>query len=253
MLRKRVIPCLLLKGESLVKTIRFKKFSYIGDPVNTIRIFNELEVDELIFLDISATKEKRPPNIKIINEIADECFMPLTYGGGIRSLDDAKKIFNIGIEKIVVNSYAIETPDFISRLSAHFGNQSIIGGIDIKTNFRGKYEVYTHSGTKRSGINYLDWAVKLQELGAGELFINSIDKDGTWNGYDIDLIKNLTESVDIPVIASGGANSVNDIGKVLQEGGASASAVGSFVIYQSKGMGVLINFPDKKYLEKYVK
>ena len=206
MLKTRVIPCLLLKDESLVKTVKFGKYGYIGDTINTVRIFNELEVDELIFLDINATKQKKSPNIKILQEIADECFMPLAYGGGIRTIEDAKKIFSIGIEKIVINSYAMEKPEFINELAQYFGNQSIIGSIDVKKNIFGKYEVYTHSGSKKAKINPVEWAVKLEKLGAGELILTSIAREGTWKGYDTEITKEVSESVRIPVIANGGAS-----------------------------------------------
>ncbi len=249
MLKTRVIPCLLLKDESLVKTVKFGKYGYIGDPINTVRIFNELEVDELIFLDINATKQKKSPNIKILQEIADECFMPLAYGGGIRTIEDAKKIFSIGIEKIVINSYAMEKPEFINELAQYFGNQSIIGSIDVKKNIFGKYEVYTHSGSKKAKINPVEWAVKLEKLGAGELILTSIAREGTWKGYDTEITKEVSESVRIPVIANGGASSIEDMRKVVKNAGASAVALGSMVVYQQKGMGVLVNFPDKKKLE----
>ncbi len=249
MLQTRVIPCLLLENESLVKTVKFKKPGYIGDPINTVRIFNELEVDELIFLDITATKEGRKPNYKILQEISNECFMPLAYGGGVRTLEDAKKIFTIGFEKIAINSYAMENPKFVTELAEVYGNQAIIGSIDVKKNIWGKSTVVTHAGTKKSKISPIDWVKKLEEIGAGEILITSVDFEGTWGGYDIELTKKITEAVNIPVIAHGGAGSVMDIRKVIKEGNASAVALGSMVVYQSKGMGVLVNFPDRVKLE----
>jgi cyclase len=250
MLQTRVIPCLLLRDEALVKTVKFSKPGYIGDPVNTVRIFNELEVDELVFLDIFSSKDKQPINFKILREIADECFMPLAYGGGLRSLDDAKTIFKIGFEKLVINSYAYEDPSFITQVANYSGNQSVIGAIDVKKNFFGSYEIYSHSGTKKIKKNVVEWARELERLGAGELFINSIDNDGTWKGLDVQLIQQVSSAVDIPVIACGGASSVQDIGKAVKQGGASAVAVGSMVVYQGKDLGVLVNFPDKTELEK---
>jgi len=250
MLKTRVIPCLLLNGESLVKTVRFDKPSYIGDPINTVRIFNELEVDELIFLDIKATPEKRGPNFKILSEIANECFMPLSYGGGITKLQEVKEIFNIGLEKIAVNTYAFDDPDFISKIAYLYGSQSVIGAIDIKKNLFGKYEVFSNSGSKKMKKNPVEWAIELEKKGAGELLITSIDREGTWKGYDIALIKSITEAVNIPVIANGGASGITDIVEVVKNGGASAAALGSMVVYQQKGLGVLINFPDKIILEE---
>ncbi len=248
MIRTRVIPCLQLIEDSLVKTVRFKKYKYIGDPINTVRIFNELEVDELCLLDIRATVQKRSPNLKVLEEIANECFMPLSYGGGLRDFDTVKKIFTIGFEKVVVNSFAIEKPEFVTILSEHFGNQAIIGSIDLKKSLFGDYNIYINDGTKKVKLNPVEWAIKLEKLGAGELLITSIDKDGTWQGYDVEIINTISKEVKIPVIANGGAGKLQHIIDVLKNGKASAVAVGSMVVYQKKDMGVLINFPDKKYL-----
>lgn len=250
MLRTRVIPCLQLIDESLVKTIRFKKYNYIGDPINTIRIFNELEVDELAFLDIRASKQKRNPNLKLLSEIANECFMPLSYGGGVRDFDTARKIFQIGFEKIIVNTYAYENKEFIKKLAEHFGNQSVIISIDVKKNIFGNYGIYFYDGTKKVKYTVVEWAKIVEELGAGELLLTSINRDGTWEGYDTDIIKAVTESVNIPVIANGGAGNIEHIVKAVKKGGASAAGVGSMVVYQKKDMGVLVNFPDKLELER---
>lgn len=249
MLKTRVIPCLLLKKESLIKTVKFDKFGYIGDPINTVRIFNELEVDELVFLDIFATKDNRPPNFNMLQKIADECFMPLAYGGGLKTLDDVHKILNIGLEKVVINSYAIQNPTFITDVAKSFGSQSIIASIDIKKNFWGKYEVFSVSGKNKTKLNYVEWAQELENLGAGELLITSIDREGTWKGFDIDLIHKITDSVNIPVIANGGAGNINHIGEVVKNGQASAVALGSMVVYQGQDLGVLVNFPDRQLLK----
>lgn len=252
MLRNRIIPCLLLRNESLVKTVNFKKPSYIGDSINTVRIFNELEVDELVFLDIMATREKRGPNFQILQEISNECFMPLAYGGGIRNLDDIKKIFKIGFEKIAINSYAMENPSFVTEVANVFGSQSIIGSIDVRKNFWGKYEVITHCGTKKQRISPVDWAKRLEELGVGEIFLTAIHQEGTWNGYDIELIKLINDTVNIPIIANGGAGNLDHIHQAIHQGNVSAVALGSMVVYQNKGMGVLVSFPDKEKLEKVI-
>ena len=250
MLLTRVIPCLLLQDDSLVKTINFKKPGYIGDPVNTARIFNELEVDGLAVLDITATNKKRKPNFKILSELANECFMPLAYGGGICDFEDAKKIFQIGIEKIIINSYAFDRPAFITELAEHFGNQAVVASIDVKKNLFGKYQVYSNAGNKKQKVDVVTWAQELEKLGAGEILLTAIHQEGTWKGFDTDLIKSVTDAVDIPVIANGGASSINDIGKAVKQGNASAVSIGSMVVYQNKGMGVLVNFPDKIKIEK---
>lgn len=245
-----MIPCLQLVDQSLVKTIQFGKYSYIGDPINTVRIFNELEVDELCFLDIRATIEKREPNLKILKEIADECFMPLSYGGGIRDKETALNILSLGFEKIVLNTSAVDDPILISRIAEHSGNQSVIASMDVKKNLWGYYHVYSHDGTRKTKLEPVEWAIKLEQLGAGELLVTSMNRDGTWEGFDLEIIKRITDAVTIPVIANGGAGSVEHIGLVVQESGASAVALGSMVVYQKKNMGVLVNFPDKNELEK---
>jgi imidazole glycerol-phosphate synthase subunit HisF len=250
MLRTRIIPCLLLKDDSLVKTVNFKKPAYIGDPVNTARIFNELEVDELVLLDISATNNNRKPDFKILAELANECFMPLAYGGGINNFEDAKKIFKIGIEKIIINSATFTNPGLITQLSEHFGNQAIVVSIDVKKNMFGKYQVYSNSGTKKQKIKPVIWAKKLEQLGAGEILLTAIHQEGTWNGFDINIIDRISNAVNIPIIANGGASSISDIGKAVKEGQASAVSLGSMVVYQNKGMGVLVNFPDTEKLKR---
>ena len=250
MLKTRVIPCLLLKDESLVKTKKFKKYDYIGDPVNTVRIFNELEVDELMFLDIFASKENRVINFELLKDIANECFMPLSYGGNVKSLEDAKKIFEIGFEKIVINSNAFGNLDLVTQIANYFGNQSVVGSIDVKRGFFGKESVYSHHGSVKQKVDVVVWAKKLEDAGVGELLITSVQREGSWEGYDVELIKEVTDSVRVPVIANGGAGRIEHLGEVVKKGGASACAVGSLVVYQKKGMGVLVNFPNKKELER---
>lgn len=252
MLRTRVIPCLQLIDESLVKTVKFDKYGYIGDPINTVRIFNELEVDELCFLDIRATKEKRTPNFKILSEIANECFMPLSYGGGVRDLETAKKILSIGFEKIVINTSAYLNPNLISEIANYSGNQSVIGSIDFKKNIFGKYQVFTHDGTQKQSKDPVIWAKELEELGAGELLLTSMDNDGTWKGYDIDFLNRITSVVNIPVIANGGAGNLFHIKDVVKVANVSAVALGSMVVYQAEGLGVLVNFPDKDKLNTFL-
>ena len=249
MLRPRVIPTLLLRDQSLVKTVRFGSFVYIGDPRNTVRIFNELEVDELVFLDITATRDGREPNLDLLAQIADECFMPLAYGGGVRTFDQARAILGIGFEKVIVNSQAFEDPTFITRLAEHFGSQAIVASIDVKRDARGNPSVRTRSGTGTTGLEPVAWAREMERRGAGEILLTAIDREGTWMGYDLDLVASVTSAVDIPLIANGGAGSVQHIGEVIRAGGASAAAVGSMVVFQKQGMGVLVNFPSPVQLE----
>jgi cyclase len=250
MLRSRVIPSLLLLNNALVKTTKFKNASYIGDPINTVRIFNELEVDELVFLDIAATNDQRLPNLQLLTEIANECFMPLGYGGGLNNFQTVKEIFSIGFEKVILNSICYEEPSFVTHISEHYGNQAVVASVDVKKNIWGKYEVFSHSGKKKIKKNLLEWVIELEKLGAGEILLTSIDKEGTWSGFDLNLIKQVTEVVNIPVIAHGGAGIIQHIGEAIQQANASAVALGSMVVYQQQGMGVLVNFPGEMELNR---
>ena len=246
MLRTRIIPALLLRNESLVKTVRFGEFTYVGDPANTVRIFNELEVDELLFLDITASREMRSPNLNVLADIANECFMPLAYGGGIRSLDQAKAVFDIGFEKVAINTCAAENPALITQIASHYGSQALIASIDVKTGLFGKQTVRTLGGKRNTKLDPVEWAKEVAHLGAGEILLTSIDREGTWAGFDLDLIRRVTDAVSIPVIAHGGAGKFEDIRNVVNRANASAVALGSMVVFQKKGMGVLINFPAEK-------
>jgi cyclase len=243
MVCKRVIPCLLVQNGSLVKTIRFKKPSYIGDAINTVRIFNELEVDELILLDITATTSKSEPNFDLLKDIASECFMPLAYGGGVNTLEQAKKIIKIGYEKVIINSAAYSDKDLITQIADELGSQCVLGSIDVKKNLFGSYNVYSQSGKKKENVNPFEWAKELQELGAGEIMITSISQEGTWSGFDLELIEKITKQVDVPVIAHGGAGITQDITNVFKLD-VNAAAIGNMVVYQKKGMGVLINIKN---------
>jgi len=243
------MPCLLLKGRSLVKTVKFKDPAYIGDPINAVRIYNEKEVDELIFLDITATTAGKEPPYQVLHEIASECFMPVAYGGGIRRLEQIRDILNLGIEKVIINSYAFEDPGFISQAAEQFGSQAIVASIDVRKRLFGKYEVYTHSGRKATGLDPVIWAQKMEAMGAGEIMLTSIDRDGTQEGYDIDLVKKVSAAVNIPLIACGGAGKVEDFGLAVKEGGASACAAGSMVVYYGRNRAVLINFPTRQELD----
>jgi imidazole glycerol-phosphate synthase subunit HisF len=249
-LKTRVMPCLLLRGAGLVKTVKFKNPAYVGDPINTVRIYNEKEVDELIFLDITATPEGRHPQFKLVAEIATECFMPFAYGGGVRSLDDARTLFSLGAEKVAVNTYAAENPDLVGQVAEVFGSQSIIVSIDVRKGFLGRYQVWTNGGRRAIGVDPVTYATRMEAAGAGELLLTSIDRDGTFEGYDVDLIRRVASAVSIPVIACGGAGTVEDFGRAVRDGGASAVAAGSMVVYQGRNRGVLINFPSRDELKR---
>lgn len=245
MLLVRHIPCLLLKEGGLVKTVNFKNPKYIGDPINTIRIFNEKEVDELIFLDIDATPKNKEPNYKLLSEIANECFMPLAYGGGIKTFEQAKKIFSIGIEKVAINSALHSNLNLVKQISEVYGSQAVIGVIDVKKNLFGKLQIVSDSATKKYNYSIKEWIEKIEDAGVGEILITSVDHEGTWNGLNLELIKLVTSSSKVPVIAHGGAGTIQHIKDAVKLGGANAVALGSMVVYQKKDFGVLINFPDK--------
>lgn len=242
MLRTRVIPVLLLKGQGLVKSIKFKNHVYIGDPINAVKIFNEKEVDELILLDISATNEYREPNYKKIEEIVSEAFMPIGYGGGINKLEQIERLFKLGIEKVILNTAAQLNPGLIRQAAEIFGNQSIVVAIDVKKDIWGRNRIFTHSGTKKQKTDIDSFLKIAEESGAGEIFINSIDRDGTMKGYDIELIKQMSGMVSVPVVASGGAGSIKDFSFAI-EAGASAVAAGAMFVFQGVHRAVLINYP----------
>ncbi len=250
MLRTRVIPALLLRDESLVKTARFGDFVYVGDPCNTVRIFNELEVDELMLLDIGASPAQRGPNLALLADIANECFMPLGYGGGIRSLDDAKAVFDIGYEKVVINSAAVERPELVSEVASQYGSQAVVVSIDVKAGLTGRESVRARGGRVNTHRDPVRWAIEIEQLGAGEILLTAIDREGTWQGFDLDLVRRVADAVTLPVIAHGGAGSVDHIVGAVKQAGASAVALGSMVVFQKQGMGVLVHFPDKENLER---
>lgn len=250
MLKTRVIPCLLLRNHGLVKTIRFKNPTYVGDPINAVKIFNEKEVDELVFLDITATPQNKKPPFTVIEHIASECFMPLAYGGGVRSVADVKRILSLGVEKVVVNSYAAENPKFVTEVASVFGSQSLVISIDVKKNLFGKYQVVTHSAKTNISKDPVSYAQEMVQNGAGEILINSVDRDGTMQGYDTQLIKLVSDSVDVPVIACGGAGKPEHFADAVKHGGASATAAGSMFVFHGKHRAVLINFPTQAKLEE---
>ncbi len=221
------MPTLLFKDVGLVKGVRFDSWRRIGTVMQSVKVYNMREVDELVFLDISATKEGRRPDFDTIDDIADECFMPLTVGGGIRTIDDIKQLLKVGADKVAINTAAIETPELILSASKKFGSQCIVVSIDVKKQSNGQYEVFTHSGTKSTGKSPIEIAKRVEDLGAGEILLTSIDRDGTMLGYEIELTRQVSEAVSIPVIASGGAGHYQHMLEVLKEGKASAVAAAS--------------------------
>ena len=244
MFRPRVMPCLLLRNKGLVKTIKFKNARYIGDPMNAVRIFNAKEADELIFLDIDASKEQRKLPLDLITKIGDEAFMPFTVGGGISSIDDIRKILNAGAEKVSINTSAVEDPQFIRQASSTFGTSTIVVSIDVKKKLFGRSQVFIRGGTRAAGIDPITHAQRMEEMGAGELLVTSIDHDGTMEGYDLELIKSISDTVTIPVVACGGAGGPEDFTSAVQQGNASAVAAGSCFVYHGPRRAVLINFPS---------
>lgn len=252
MRRIRLIPVLLIQNGGLVKSIQFKDYHYIGDPINAVKIFNEKEVDEIIILDISATKEGKAPNIEQIREIAGEAFMPLSYGGGITTLEEVKEILFKGAEKVILNTSALTNLSLITEIAEQFGSQSAVVSIDVKKDWRGNYKVYRGNGKKKTSFKPVEFAKSVEAAGAGEIMLTSIDRDGTYIGFDIDLLKSVADAVNIPVIACGGASELKDFTKAVNEGGASAVAAGSFFVFQRPLRAVLINYPSQLKLKTEV-
>ncbi|MBK8622494.1 MAG: imidazole glycerol phosphate synthase subunit HisF [Saprospiraceae bacterium] len=245
---RRVIPVLLIHKGLLYKTKKFKDPRYVGDPTNSVRIFNEKEVDEIAIIDIDATVHGREPNYEQIREIAGEAFMPLAYGGGISKLDQIKKIIDQGVEKVILSHQAIKNPDIVSQTASQLGSSSTVVCLDYKKKFFGGYEVYTKNGTSSSGMDLVSLAKKYEDAGAGELIINSIDKDGMMEGYDLASIKAVTSAVSIPVIALGGAGNINDLTSAF-ENGATGAAAGSMFVFHGKHKAVLITYPEQSELD----
>jgi cyclase len=250
MIKTRVIPCLLLKGGGFYKTIKFKNPVYLGDPLNILKIFNEKEVDEILVLDITATTARKPPNLRLLQDMASECFMPLGYGGGLSNLDQMKALFQLGFEKISINTAAHQHPELITEAANLFGSQSVVVSMDVKQGLLGGYEVISRSGASRTGREPAEFALEMGERGAGEILVNSIDRDGMMEGYDLRLLQIVSAAVKVPVIACGGAGKVADFAAAVKEGGASAVAAGSFFVFQGPHRAVLINMPTGTELEK---
>lgn len=243
MLRPRIIPCLLVHDDGLVKTVKFKDPKYVGDPINAVKIFNEKEADELIVLDIDATVLGREPNFRLIAQFAAECRMPLCYGGGVRTVEQAKRIIGLGVEKVALSAAAVEDPTLIARIAEEVGSQSVVVVLDVKTSLFGKQEVWTHNGRKNSGKSPLELAKEAERLGAGEIVINSIDRDGQMKGYDLPLARKIREATRLPMSVLGGAGSLQDIGALIKECGVVGASAGSFFVFKGQYRAVLISYP----------
>lgn len=244
MLRPRIIPCLLLHNGGLVKTVAFRDPTYVGDPINAVRIFNEKEADELLVLDIDASVTGAEPNFKLISQFAAECRMPLCYGGGIKTVEQAKKVSGLGVEKVAISSAALESPDLTAALAAELGSQSVVVVLDTRKAPNGRdYEIWTHNGSKPTGLNLEQAAAAVVEAGAGEVVINSIDNDGKMGGYDLSLAERARRAVRVPLTLLGGAGSLADIGRLLSVCGIVGAAAGSLFVFKGAYRAVLISYP----------
>jgi cyclase len=251
MFRPRVIPVLLLKNLGLVKSVGFKNFTYIGDSMNAVRIYNEMKADELVFLDIEATKQNRLISLDFVRDVGEEANMPFAVGGGIKTIDDIRKITNAGAEKVIINSAAVDV-DFISNAAKEFGSSTIVVCIDVKKKLFGGLKTWTHGGQKATNYNPVEFAKLMEQNGAGELIVQSIDRDGKMEGYDVELIRSISESVSIPVVALGGAGNLNHMKEVAQIGFANGLAAGSMFVYQGANKGVLINYLSEQEKKEFL-
>ncbi|GAA3982787.1 AglZ/HisF2 family acetamidino modification protein [Pedobacter ginsengiterrae] len=252
MLRPRIIPSLLVHDNGLVKTVNFKNAKYVGDPINAVKIFNEKEVDELAVFDIDATVLNKEPDYALIEKLANQSRMPLCYGGGVKTVEQAQRIFGLGIEKIALSSAVINKPELIMEIADRVGSQSVIVVLDVKKKLLGGYEVYTHNGKKSSGINPFKFIEEAEKLGAGEIIINSIDQDGVMKGYDMNLIDKVREKISLPMTVLGGAGSLDDIGKVINKHGIIGVGAGSLFVFKGVYKAVLINYPNRSEKDELI-
>lgn len=258
MLYPRIIPCLLVHNKGLVKTVKFKDPKYVGDPINAVKIFNEKEADELMVLDIDASRENREPDYKMIENLARECRMPLCYGGGIKTAEQAQRIFNLGVEKIAISSVAVENQNIIKEITVQVGNQSLVVVLDVKKKMFGGYDIYTHNGKNKAKVDLIKFVQELQSLGVGEIVLNAIDNDGEMKGYDFDLIDKVKPLVNVPLTVLGGAGTMEDIGSLIHRYGIIGASAGSLFVFKGKYRAVLISYPSdaeknllvKKYYAK---
>ena len=253
MLRPRIIPCLLVHNKGLVKTVNFKNPKYVGDPINAVRIFNEKFVDELMVLDIDATVQNREPDYQMIEFLAAECRMPLSYGGGVKSVEQAQRIFSLGVEKIAMSSSVVDNPNLITEMAEQVGTQSVVAVVDVKKKLLGGYEVYTHNGRVNSKKDPVVFVCELERLGAGEIVINSIDNDGVMKGYDLSLVDKVRSATSLPITVLGGAGSLNDVGALIKKHGLIGAAVGSLFVFKGVYKAVLINYPSPSEKDALIK
>jgi imidazole glycerol-phosphate synthase subunit HisF len=253
MFRPRIIPVLLLRNLGLVKSVAFRRHRYIGDPINAVRIFNDLLADELVFLDIDATREKRLINLDFVHDVGEEANMPFAVGGGIRTLEDIRTILAKGAEKVVIGSSAFHKPDFITEASKEFGSSTISVCMDVKRSFLKGKRVFVGNANHNTHYTPEGYAKMMEDMGAGEIIVQSVDRDGIMKGYDIELIRNVSEKVSIPVVALGGASGTSDFSDAWHKGYATGLAAASMFVYQGPLNGVLINYPEQRELKELFK
>jgi cyclase len=246
MLRPRVIPCLLVHKKGLHKTVRFANPKYVGDPINAVKIFNEKEVDEIVVLDIDATASGSDPDYEMIRNVAAECRMPLCYGGGVRTLEQAVRIIKMGVEKVALSAAAVANPDLVTAIARHVGSQSVVVVLDVKRDPRSnRSEVFTHNGKRATGKDPVAFAVELESRGVGEITINSIDRDGVMKGYDLDLVQSVRSAIQVPMTVLGGAGSLRDVETLVHRFGIIGAAAGSLFVFKGVYKAVLINYPPR--------
>ena len=254
MLRPRIIPCLLVQNGGLVKTVNFKSPKYVGDPINAVKIFNEKEADELVVLDIDATANNVEPNYKMITKLAAECRMPLCYGGGVRTAAQAKKIIGLGVEKVAISAAAVENPQLVTQISEEVGRQSVVVVLDVKKRLFSKdYDIYTHNAKKNTKRSLFEMISRFEELGAGEIVINSIDNDGQMKGYDLELAKRVRQTAHIPITILGGVGALKDIGDLIHNCGIIGAAAGSLFVFKGVYKAVLINYPKQSEKDELIR
>ena len=253
MLRPRITPCLLLSEGGLVKTVGFAAPKYVGDPINAVKIFNEKEADELVVLDIDAPRQGRAPNERLISQFAVECRMPLCYGGGIRTVEQVKRIIGLGVEKVSLGASAVETPDLISATAREIGSQSVVVVLDVRMVAGGRYEVFTHNGTRATGLHPVAAAQAAEQRGAGEILVNSIDRDGVMKGYDIELASMVRQATRLPLSVLGGAGSLTDLKALIERCGVIGAVAGSLFVFKGAYKAVLINYPGHAQKEDLIR
>ncbi len=253
MLRPRITPCLLVHKGGLVKTVQFAAPKYVGDPINAVKIFNEKEADELIVLDIDATRDGREPNFQMIAHLALECRMPLCYGGGVRTAEQAKRIVGLGVEKVAISSAALETPEVITAIAEEIGSQSVVVVLDVKKSPAGNYEVWTRNATRASGKDPVQAAMEFETLGAGEIVLNSIDNDGMMTGYDLELPRRVRDHIQIQMSVLGGAGSLDDIAALVRTCGVVGAGAGSLFVFKGARRAVLISYPNMERKDELIR